>query len=163
MKYGVKIKKIFLASMFMIFAMVLFLTTHTVLADINIDTTVTKYKYEDDDIYYSDGYFKNSATEYNSHLASLSILMSKFSMNPGNPKNKDDTDWYLKQSNRVKGFLELIGFNDFSANEDYKTRTTFDTIGIACASKKVGDYTVISVAVRSGGYFLEWSNNVWLG
>ena len=163
MKYGVKIKKIFLASIFMIFAMVLFLTIHTVLADINIDTTVTKYKYEDDDIYYSDGYFKNSATEYNSHLASLSILMAKFSMNPGNPKNKDDTDWYLKQSNRVKGFLELIGFNDFSANEDYKTRTKFDTIGIACASKKVGDYTVISVAVRSGGYFLEWSNNVWLG
>jgi hypothetical protein len=163
MKYGVKIKKIFLASMFMIFAMVLFLTTNTVFADINIDTTVKQYHYECDDIYYSDGYFAHSATEYDPHLATLSILMSKYSMNPGNPNNKDDTDWYNEQSNRVKGFFELIGFDSFLPNDDYKRRTSFSTIGVGCAKKKVGDYTVIGITVRSGGYFLEWANNVYLG
>ena len=162
MKPGIKIKKLFLTSMLFMIAIIVFLTTHIVFAN-NIDTTVHKYTYENHDVFYSDSYFAHSSTEYDSHLATLSILMADYSMNPGNPKDRNDTEWYQNQSNRVKGFFELIGFDSFLPNEDYKSRTGFNTIGVAAAKKQVGDYTVIGIAVRSGGYFFEWGNNVYLG
>ena len=114
-------------------------------------------------IWYSDDYFKDPSTEFNPHLASLSVYMSKFSMNPGGPNSPDDTDWYQSQPNRVKTFFELLGFNGFSCNDDYKKRTDFDTIGIACAYKYVQGVPLIACTVRSGGYFKEWENNVFLG
>ncbi|MCR5461866.1 MAG: hypothetical protein K6E87_02245 [bacterium] len=61
-------------------AIIVFLTTHIVFAS-NIDTTVHKYTYENHDVFYSDSYFAHSATEYDPHLATLSILMADYSMN----------------------------------------------------------------------------------
>lgn len=121
-----------------------------------------KWKKEDE-IFYSDSFFDHSADEYNSHLATLSINMAKYSMNPGDPKSLDDTAWYENQPNRVEKFFEMIGFGNFEANADYRARTDFDTIGVAAASKKIGDYTVIGIVPRSGGYFREWSNNIYMG
>lgn len=118
---------------------------------------------DDHYIWYSDDFFKDPSTEYNPHLASLSVYAAKYSMNPGNPESTDDTDWYETQSNRVKTFYELLGFNAFSCNDDYKKRTDFDTIGIACAYKYVQGVPLIACTVRSGGYFKEWENNVFLG
>ena len=163
MRKILRFKKVFVLIAF-VFAFFLFVfSSPYTYAGEGISSVVNKYHYEEDDIYYSDGYFAHSAKDYDSHLATLSILMSKYSMNPGNPKSMDDVSWYLNQSNRVKGFFDLIGFDTFTPNDDYKSRTGFDTIGVACAKKKVGDYTVIGITVRSGGYFLEWANNVYLG
>ena len=121
------------------------------------------YESEKDYLYYSDDYFKKPSTNYNEHLSSLSIMMANYSMNPGNPKSLDDTDWYKNQSSRVREFYDLIGFKEAEVNKDYESRTAFDTIGIIAANRKVDDYTVIACTVRSGGYFLEWENNVFLG
>lgn len=163
MKVLSSVKKVLITIMISLALIFLFLTSPHVYAGAGISQEVKKYHYECDDIYYSDGYFAHKATEYDSHLATLSILMAKYSMNPGGPDNKNDTKWYNEQSNRVKEFFNIIGFDSFEANQDYKSRTGFDTIGAACAKKQVGDYTVIGVTVRSGGYFLEWANNVYLG
>ena len=122
---------------------------------------------KDDTIFYSDDYFKHKATRYNSHLATLSIYMAKYSQNPGNPDNPDDKDWYEHQSDRVANFWTTIGFSEPRFNEDYYTKTSFDTIGIGAAYRKIkegnNEFTVIASTVRSGGYFYEWENNVWLG
>ena len=122
-----------------------------------------KVNYKGYDMFYYDSYFSHPATEYDSHLATLSSHMTLFSMNLDNPKSSDDKEWYDKQSDTVKGFFKTIGFENFEANSYYHERTSFDSIGVAIASKKVGDYTVIAVVPRSGGYFLEWGNNVFLG
>lgn len=122
-----------------------------------------KVNYKGYDMFYYDSYFSHPATEYDSHLATLSSHMTLFSMNLDNPKSSDDKEWYDKQSDTVKGFFETIGFENFEANSYYHERTSFDSIGVAIASKKVGDYTVIAVVPRSGGYFLEWGNNIFLG
>ena len=122
-----------------------------------------KTSYKDNDLYYYDSYFSHPSTEYDSHLATLSVYMTEFSMILDAPNNENDNEWYNEQSNRIKGFFETIGFYSFMANEDYYSRTQFDTIGIAVASKKIGNDTVIAVVPRSGGYYREWSNNVWLG
>ena len=114
-------------------------------------------------IYYTDDYFKSDSTTYNPHLATLSILMSKYSMNVGGPDSIDDIYWFVTQSERVSKFFEAIGFSNFKCNPDYISRSRFDSIGIAVASRKVDDFTLLACTVRSGGYFNEWENNVFLG
>ena len=115
------------------------------------------------DVFYSDDYFSHPSTEYDAHLATLSIFMTKFSMNVDGPGDENKAYWYEHQPDRVEGFFKTIGFGKFEANEDYKSRTRFDSIGVAVASREIDGYTVIAVVPRSGGYFLEWANNVWLG
>ena len=124
--------------------------------------TVESVKYKGNTIYYSDDYFRHSSTEYDEHLATLSCIMTNFSVPLDNPSSLD-SDWYLKQPERLYGFFGSIGFKDFETNEDYVSRSRFDSIGVGCANKQVDDYTVIGVGIRSGGYFREWSNNVYLG
>ena len=119
---------------------------------------------DDDEIWYSDDFFASPSTEYNPHLATLSITTAKYSMNPGGPDNLEDTTYYQAQAHRVEHFWnDVCGFSDPRHNADYESRTAFDTIGVACASKVIGDYCVIACVVRSGGYYLEWENNVYLG
>ena len=115
------------------------------------------------DVFYSDSFFDHPAMEYDEHLSTLSMYMTKFSMNMSGPGNAENTYWYEHQPDRLAAFFKTIGFEKFEANEDYRTRTRFDTIGLGAASKVIGDYTLIGVVPRSGGYYLEWGNNVWLG
>ena len=125
--------------------------------------TVESVKYKGNTIYYSDDYFRHSSTEYDEHLATLSCIMTNFSVPLDNPDSLDDENWYFSQPERLYGFFGSIGFKDFESNDDYVSRSRFDSIGVACANKQVDDYTVIGVGIRSGGYFREWSNNVYLG
>ena len=162
MKFLSRIKKLFIAAAVALIVAFSFIAI-PVFANDGISKEVKQYKYEECDIFYSDAYFAHKSTEYDPHLATLSMLMTKFSMNPGGPKNLSDMDWFKNQSNRVKGFMEKIGFDSFEANDDYKSRTGFNTIGVAAAKRQVGDSTVIALMIRSGGYFLEWANNVYLG
>ena len=71
------------------------------------------YESEKEYIFYSDDYFKHRSTVYDEHLATLSVQMAKYSMNPGNPDSLDDAEWYQNQSNRVHKFFDLIGFSNF--------------------------------------------------
>ena len=124
-------------------------------------SNVTSVNYNGNTIYYSDDYFRHSSTEYDEHLATLSCIMTNFSVPLDNPSSLD-SDWYLKQPERLYGFFGSIGFKDFETNDDYVSRSRFDSIGVGCANRQVDDYTVIGVGIRSGGYFREWSNNVYL-
>lgn len=121
----------------------------------------------DMDLYYSDLYFSQPSTEYDPHLATLSMFMADASKAKGCPKDVSDTEWYENQSQGLRRFFDAIGFGSFACNEDYRTRTAFDTIGVGVAMKSVTingeDYTIVGLTVRSGGYYIEWANNVWLG
>lgn len=125
------------------------------------------FENEHDYLFYSDDYFKHRASTYNEHLATLSLYMAKYSQNPGGPDNLEDYEWYRNQSLRLAEFYKLIGFGHQLFNDDYYSRTGFNTVGIGCASRKIkegnNEFTVIACTVRSGGYFLEWENNVFLG
>lgn len=112
------------------------------------------------DIYYSQGYFEHPSTEFDSHLASLSLALSASTFTDFGPF---DEDWYLNQAKFSKEFFENIDFNTFETNDDFKQTATFDTIGLCSAKKEYDNYTVVAVAPRSGGYFREWANNFFLG
>lgn len=112
------------------------------------------------DVYFSRNYFEHPSTEYDPHLASASAAMAISSSTDFGPF---DEDWYLNQSKFIKEYFGAIGFNSFAVNEDYKKSASFDTIGLAAAKKEMGEYTVVAVCPRSGGYFREWGNNMHLG
>lgn len=119
--------------------------------------------YKGNTLYYSDDYFAHSSTQFDPHLATLACILTNFSVPLENPKSTEDTNWYQSQPERLHGFFDSIGFQEFMTNADYQSRSRFDSIGVGAACKKVGDYTVIGIGIRSGVYFREWANNVYLG
>jgi len=112
------------------------------------------------DVYFSQGYFEHPSTEYDSHLATASLAMVITTFTDFGPW---DEEWYYNQSKYIEEFFSVIGFEGFTVNEDYRQPARFDTIGLAAAHKAMGDYTVVAITPRSGGYFREWGNNMHLG
>ena len=112
------------------------------------------------DVYFSQGYFEHPSTEYDPHLATAGVCMVISTFTNFGPF---DENWYLRQSEHIEEYFSAIGFNSFAVNEDYKKSATFDSIGLAAAKREFGDYTVVAITPRSGGYFREWGNNMHLG
>lgn len=112
---------------------------------------------------YSDAYFKNSSSQYNSSLSTMSLCLelSAFA-NKGNA----GTD-YKNQSKNVKELLANIGFKDIQVNQDFEIKPTPNTIGVATANREIcidgKNYTLIPIVVRGGGYEAEWANNMLTG
>ena len=112
------------------------------------------------DVYFSQGYFEHPSTEYDPHLATASVAMVISTFTDFGPW---DEAWYHNQSKFIEEYFSAIGFEGFTVNEDYRQPARFDTIGLAAAHKAMGDYTLVAVTPRSGGYFREWGNNMHLG
>lgn len=118
-----------------------------------------------DKCYYTDGYFSKSSYEYNPSLAtmSLSFAMSAFSSSKGGQSD------YSEKSVNARNLLEAIGIpeDNIQINNWYTEKPTMDSIGVIAGNKKIslsdGDYTLIAVAVRGGGYESEWASNFTLG
>ena len=67
---------------------------------------VESVKYKGNTIYYSDDYFRHSSTEYDEHLATLSCIMTNFSVpldNPSGTSNsrKDYMDSSVLSASRI--------------------------------------------------------------
>lgn len=117
--------------------------------------------------YYDDNYFKNSSYIYNPNLATMSLCLELSSWG-----SEEEPDYARKMKNAETLFNELgfIGFdhNYTDAKEDGITgKPTKDSIGAVAANKKIsfddGDYTLIAIAVRGGGYEREWAGNFKIG
>lgn len=114
--------------------------------------------------YYSDEYFENSSYTYNPSLATMSMYLAHSAYASD---NKDNT----KKSENVKKLLLRCDFDEetYMTNSyliggfDNENAPTTDSIGVAGASKPLGDYTLIAIAVRGGGYGKEWASNFTIG
>ena len=114
---------------------------------------------------YSDDYFTKSSKEYDAHLATLSMSLAEASVS--STREPFTPEGYMKKNRDVIAFLEDTGFSDISINEDYTIKPTKDTIGVACAHKKIvqdgKEYTMLTIVPRSAGYEMEWGDNFVLG
>lgn len=99
--------------------------------------------------YYSDDYFKQSGKMDNEHLLTMSFNLALSTSE-------------IRGSSYVKKLYEDIGFENISISE-IDEKPTKDTIGTAIASKKIGNHTLIAVAVRGEKYESEWANNFIAG
>ena len=123
--------------------------------------------------YYSDGYFMESAENYNEHLASFAFRLECSAMNSsvftdsrGNARN------YSLQASHAKQMLSDIGVaeDDIFLSSTYFEKPTADSIACTIGSKTLknadgtdSDITLVMISVRGQGYESEWASNVTLG
>lgn len=121
-----------------------------------------KYAYQtqefENEAYYKDSYFTSDSTIYNPSLAtcSFALVMSTFATYVNN------TDYSYSYRNG-ESFLKENGFEDIDVNDDFKKKPTADSLGILFGHKKVGEYTLLSIVIRSRNYEMEWASNFTLG
>ena len=110
---------------------------------------------------YSDDYFCAPSTEYNAHLASMSMALSAASASTARGSG------YTRQSRNLSALLEDVGFADFESNSDYRSKPTVTTAAAACAHQRIScgnkAFTLLAVVPRSAGYGAELGNSVLFG
>jgi len=113
-----------------------------------------------DGFIYSDRYFAGSAKDADPHLATISLALASSS---ACSLGAD----YVDQARNLTGFLKQLGFSDCEVNQDYRTRPTESSLGLAAGHKTIrtasGTYTLLVLVPRSAGYGREWSNNFDIG
>ena len=120
------------------------------------------------EFYYSDSFFTHSATEYDHSLAlaSLGVALSAF-----NTAASDQQYWVnadVGRQNNLDAAYEELGFADSKYyNYDVDVGAPLDIIGYGFARKtlvqKNSRTTIVSLALRGGGYGGEWVSNLHVG
>ena len=113
---------------------------------------------------YSDAYFNDPSTEYDT---SLSVLLLSVAMSAYNARSGGKSDYSKKYSN-LEGIMTQMGYSNFEHNEYYEIKPQTDSMGVGIASKFVtlSDGTIqpiIGIACRGGNYESEWVGNVSIG
>ena len=122
--------------------------------------------YTDEDLtdiyYYSDEAFEKSSTEYNEHLATMSMIMSSASI-----VSHDTEGSYELQSDNLIHLFREWDFTGYNVNEDYTQKPGEETMGVGIAYKVIGEgedaYTLLAIVPRSSGYEREWVSNLTVG
>ena len=124
--------------------------------------------------FYSDGLFyggDDPQYKYNVHLGTASLAMAFSAMYLSTKAPEVDGNYYYNRHAAGRQFLADIGCNEqyIYVNKSNVNKPETDSIGVIIGSKKLkkadgtetGDI-LIPVAVRGGGYELEWASNVSL-
>ena len=120
---------------------------------------------------YYDYYFKNNAYSYNHDLAKTSMRLA-LSAYGKIQKLKDDNGEVIEKiydnaPQNVANFLGQLGFVGVDYNDEFTEPPERNSIGVIAGRKHViypdGNYTLIAVAIRGGGYENEWGGNFNVG
>lgn len=110
--------------------------------------------------FYNDDYFSRpvSVSQYQQHLATMSmcLALSAYSSN-------ETTQ--AASSRNVQALMRSIGLNGIEVNQDYMLEPQTSTIGVCIGYKYIDgqENTLVTVALRGGGYGKEWAGNFLLG
>ena len=127
-------------------------------------TSVTKTFDNEKGYIYKDEYFGSDASEYNHHLATMSLCLAYSAYNT-NPEMLESEAQYEvgNLDENIKELLISCGFKNYESY-NYDAKPKMDDIACAIASKKLSsEDTVIAIAVRGGGYEKEWGSNFNVG
>ena len=104
---------------------------------------------------YDDSYFLLDNKDYHQEIAYASYASAMASK-----KKKKE---YSKRSNNLVNLWKKEKFTNIYINESYKVKPTLDSVGYGIASKKINDFNLITITIRSGGYDAEWASNLTAG
>lgn len=114
---------------------------------------------------YSDSWFHTPSTEYNIHLATMSMAVAEASA--GSSREAFNAAGYSNMSRNIIAILEDIGFSDIAVNDAYRKKPTKDSVGAACAHKQLVENgrrcTLLAIMPRSAGYGAELGGNYLIG
>lgn len=116
--------------------------------------------------YYSDGYFKDNAQTYNSHLATASACLTMAAMYSLIGGVGSSSAEYRDKSNNIRQMMSDIGCKDedIYVNDNNVKRPTDKTIGVCISSKDLpDDEKLVIIGVRGANYEAEWASNVSIG
>ena len=112
--------------------------------------------------YYTDGPFAEPSTDYNEHLATMSMILAAASIS----SQDADSSYDVKSRNLIYLFREW-DFVGYDVNEYYTQRPGEQTMGVGMAYKVIGEgedaYTLLAIVPRSAGYEKEWAGNFTVG
>lgn len=108
--------------------------------------------------YYTDDYFKEDSTIFNSSLATSSLCFAMTSFGT----NKDKSSFNETYRN-AKEFLTNNGFEGIDVNSYFKVKPSKDSLGVIFGHKKVDGKTLIAVGIRGFNYQMEWASNFTVG
>lgn len=100
---------------------------------------------------YSDKWLLAPPNEFNQKLMQVSFVMAASAF-------RDNTHDLDQRDFNILDFFSRAGYSD-PRTDDYNKVTSINTIGSAIAHKKIGEATVIAVAMSGNNYANEWLNN----
>ena len=115
--------------------------------------------------FYSDGFFAEDPTIYNSHLATASLCMAMASFN-SNLGARGDNVSYANKSRNIVEYMKNIGVaeKDIFRNFYTRVRPQADGIGVIIGKKATADNrTLLIISIRGINYEKEWASNVTIG
>ena len=119
--------------------------------------------------FYTDGYFAESPTVYNEHMATTSVNLTMASS--ASELGEREYTQEIASENLTK-FMRDLGYSEMQINYTKPAyygdnASPLSTIGYVISSKKVNlndsEHTIVSMTVRSAEYADEWASNVTLG
>ena len=114
--------------------------------------------------FYSDNYFCEDSSTYNEHLSTMSLCLELSAFPSLEATSEED---YKNQAKNARALLQDIGFDKIMTNDDYGSKPTTETMGVLMAQKPMSDngkkYTLVTIALRGGGYEAEWASNFVVG
>lgn len=112
--------------------------------------------------YYTDAFFDGPATEYDPHLATMSMILAAASIG-----SQEKGVAYVDKSQNLDLLLRDLDFSNFDVNESYMERPEEQSMGVGMAYKVIGEgdeaYTLLAIVPRSAGYEREWAGNFTVG
>ncbi len=135
---------------------------YPVQVNVSVSSTMMKIRYDNNENLgeypWDDNYFANNANQYNQSLATASMILTLAAFE--NPKKGKNINGIY-----VNDLLKEIGFDYGFRFEGHKDgEEIYDRIAGHIGKKELNEDTVvIAVAIRGGGYGLEWGGNFNLG
>lgn len=106
---------------------------------------------------YSDDYFNGNGYDVTKDLTVISMNFTQASFAK---QGVDDAD----MSDNQQDFLAQCGFTGYDCNKWFKTASTYDSLAVGAANKKLADgTTLIALGLRGHNYFKEWAGDVRAG
>lgn len=105
--------------------------------------------------YYRDSYFFRPSSVYSQQIAVASFASAMAGC--------DEDGKYETYGTNLSNLWKKEGFSNIYINDDYKVRPTMDSVGFGIASKKISEFNLVAVTIRSDGYEAEWASNFTIG
>ena len=128
------------------------------LAGCNSNSKSVSFKLNDErfETLYDDSYFLLDNKEYHQEIAYASLASAMATVN-----NKKE-DYSVRSANLVD-LWKSEDFSNIYISDAYKVKPTLDSVGYGIASKRIGDFNLVAIALRSGAYEAEWASNFTVG
>ena len=113
---------------------------------------IFRQNHDEFETFYDDSYFLLDNQYYHQEIAVASFASAMASI--------DNNDDYPYRSSNLVDLWTQENFKNIYINDLYKVKPTLDSVGFGIASKRINNFNLVAVTIRSGAYDAEWGSNL---